>query len=128
MWFCVSWIVGIGISFIQPKNFYRLAHPSYLICVMLLILVLIVGHSALGGQRWIGIGGFKFQPSELVKMSVVLVLARWYAKASPEQETGFKELIIPFFITFIPALMVIIQPDLGTGTLTLLIFFPDHFL
>ena len=86
-------------------------------------MVLFVGHSALGGQRWIGIGGFKFQPSELVKMSVVLVLARWYAKASPEQETGFKELIIPFLITFVPAIMVIIQPDLGTGTLTLLIFF-----
>lgn len=123
MWFCLSWIIGIAVSFIQPKNFYRLAYPSYLICVLLLIMVLFVGHSALGGQRWIGIGGFKFQPSELVKMSVVLVLARWYAKASPEQETGFKELIIPFIITFIPAIMVIIQPDLGTGTLTLLIFF-----
>jgi len=123
MWFCLSWVIGIGVSFIQPKNFYRLAYPSYLLCVMLLIMVLFVGHSALGGQRWIGIAGMKFQPSELVKMSVVLVLARWYAKASPEQETGFKELIIPFLITFVPALMVIIQPDLGTGTLTLLIFF-----
>ena len=123
MWFCISWMVGIGVSFIQPKNFYRLAYPSYLLCVMLLITVLFVGHSALGGQRWISIAGMKFQPSELVKMSVILVLARWYAKASPEQETGFKELIIPFLITFIPALMVIIQPDLGTGTLTLLIFF-----
>ena len=123
MWFCISWMVGIGVSFIQPKNFYRLAYPSYLLCVMLLITVLFVGHSALGGQRWISIAGMKFQPSELVKMSVILVLARWYAKASPEQETGFKELIIPFIITFIPALMVIIQPDLGTGTLTLLIFF-----
>ena len=123
MWFCLSWIAGIVVSFIQPKNFYRMAYPSYFLCVILLIMVLFVGHSALGGQRWIGIGGFKFQPSELVKMSVVLVLARWYAKASPEQETGFKELIIPFLITFVPAIMVIIQPDLGTGTLTLLIFF-----
>lgn len=127
MWFCISWMVGIGISFIQPKNFYRLAYPSYLLCIMLLIMVLFVGHSALGGQRWIGIGGIKFQPSEIVKMSVVLVLARWYSKASPEQETGFKELIIPFLITFFPAIMVIIQPDLGTGTLTLLIFFTITF-
>ena len=123
LWFSVSWLVGIVISFIQPKNFYRLAYPSYFICIIFLIAVLFVGHSALGGQRWIGIGGFKFQPSELVKMSVILVLARWYSKASPEQETGFKELIIPFMITFILAVMVIIQPDLGTGTMTLLIFF-----
>ena len=123
LWFCLSWIVGIVVSFIQPKNFYRLAYPSYLLCLMLLVMVLFVGHSALGGQRWIGIAGIKFQPSEIVKMSVVLVLARWYSKASPEQETGLKELIIPFIITFIPAIMVIIQPDLGTGMLTLLIFF-----
>lgn len=123
IWFCLAWVVGVVVSFIQPKNFYRLAYPSYLLCIMLLIMVLFVGHSALGGQRWIGIAGMKFQPSELVKMSVVLVLARWYAKASPEQETGFKELIIPFIITFVPAIMVIIQPDLGTGMLTLLIFF-----
>ncbi|MBY0416418.1 MAG: rod shape-determining protein RodA [Bdellovibrionales bacterium] len=123
LWFCLAWLVGIVVSFIQPKNFYRLAYPSYLVCIVLLIMVLFVGHSALGGQRWIGIAGIKFQPSEVVKMSVVLVLARWYSKASPEQETGFKELIIPFLITFFPAIMVIIQPDLGTGMLTLLIFF-----
>lgn len=127
MWFCLSWLVGIGVSFIQPKNFYRLAYPSYLLCIMLLVMVLIVGHSALGGQRWINIAGIKFQPSEIVKMSVVLVLSRWYSKASPEQETGFKELIIPFLITFFPAIMVIIQPDLGTGMLTLFIFFTITF-
>ena len=91
VWFCLAWMIGIGVSFIQPKNFYRLAYPSYLLCVMLLVMVLFVGHSALGGQRWIGIAGIKFQPSELVKVSVVLVLARWYSKVSPEQETGFKE-------------------------------------
>lgn len=127
MWFIISWGVGIGISFIQPKNFYRLSYLSYIISLVLLVMVLFVGHSALGGQRWIGIAGMKFQPSEIVKMALVLVLARWYSKASPEQETGFKELIIPFIITFIPALMVIIQPDLGTGMLTLLIFFTITF-
>lgn len=123
LWFIVSWLVGIVVSFIQPKNFYRLAYPGYLISLVLLVMVLIVGHSALGGQRWIGFGPFKFQPSETVKIAMVLVLSRWYAKASPEQEIGFRELIIPFIITFIPAIMIIIQPDLGTGTLVLSIFF-----
>lgn len=123
MWFVISWAVGISVSFIQPKNLFRLAYPSYLVCLILLILVEVLGHTALGAQRWIGIGSFKFQPSEVVKMSMVLVLARWYSKASPEQETGFRQLIIPFIITFVPALLVIVQPDLGTGTLVLLIFF-----
>jgi rod shape determining protein RodA len=123
MWFIISWGVGIAVSFLQPKNLFRLAYPSYVVCLILLILVEVLGHTALGAQRWIGIGSFKFQPSEIVKMSMVLVLARWYSKASPEQETGFRQLIIPFIITFVPALLVIIQPDLGTGTLVLLIFF-----
>ena len=123
IWFILSWIIGIGVSFIQPKNFYRLAYPAYFISVILLIMVLVVGHSALGGQRWIGFGPIKFQPSEITKLAMVLVLSRWYSKASPEQEIGFREMIIPFIITFIPAIMIIIQPDLGTGVLVLLIFF-----
>ena len=123
VWFILSWIVGIGVSFIQPKNFYRLAYPAYFISVILLIMVLVVGHSALGGQRWIGFGPIKFQPSETTKLAMVLILSRWYSKASPEQEIGFREMIIPFIITFIPAIMIIIQPDLGTGMLVMLIFF-----
>lgn len=123
IWFFLSWVIGIVVSFIQPKNYFRLAYPGYLLSVVFLIMVLVVGHSALGGQRWIGFGPLKFQPSELTKIAMVLVLARWYSKASPDQEIGFRELIIPFIITVIPALMVIIQPDLGTGMLVLAIFF-----
>jgi rod shape determining protein RodA len=123
LWFVLSWVVGIVVSFIQPKNYFRLAYPSYLVSVILLIVVLVVGHSALGGQRWIGFGPVRFQPSEVTKIAMVFVLARWYSKASPDQEIGFRELIIPFIITIIPAMMIIIQPDLGTGMLVLIIFF-----
>ena len=122
IWFILSWAIGAVVSFIQPKNFYRLAYPAYLISVVLLMMVLVVGHSALGGQRWIGFGPIKFQPSEITKIAMVLVLSRWYSKSSPEQEIGFRELIIPFMMTFIPAMMIIIQPDLGTGMLVMLIF------
>lgn len=127
MWFGISWAVGVVISFIQPKNFFRLAYPGYLIMVAILILVLAIGHVGMGAQRWIGIGSFKFQPSEFMKLAAVLVLARWYSKSNPEQEIGFRELIIPGIIVFIPALLIIVQPDLGTGTLVLLIFFSMTF-
>ena len=123
IWFFLSWSVGVMVSFIQPKNFFRLAYPAYLGSIAFLIIVLIIGHSALGGQRWIGFGPLRFQPSEVAKISIVLVLARWFSKASPDQETGLRGMIIPFILTFIPALMIIIQPDLGTGMLVLLIFF-----
>lgn len=127
LWFFISWVIGAVISFIQPKNFFRLAYPSYIGMLILLAMVLVVGHSALGGQRWIGFGPVKFQPSEFAKIVMVLVLARWYSKASPEQEIGFRELIVPFVLTFIPALMTIIQPDLGTGSLVLAVFFGTTF-
>ncbi len=123
VWFFLSWLIGIVVSFIQPKNFFRLAYPGYIIILVLLAMVLVVGHSALGGQRWIGFGPVKFQPSEVTKIAMVLVLSRWYSKASPEQEIGFRELIVPFVMTFIPAIMIIIQPDLGTGMLVLIVFF-----
>ncbi len=127
LWFGVSWTIGFVISFIQPKNFFRLAYPGYLGMVAILILVLAVGHVGMGAQRWIGIGSFKFQPSEFAKLAMVLVLARWYSKASPEQDIGFRELIIPGIITMIPALLIIVQPDLGTGSLVLMIFFSMTF-
>lgn len=123
VWFFLSWLIGIGISFIQPKNFFRLAYIGYFLSVLLLVVVLVVGHSALGGQRWIALGPIKFQPSETTKIAVVLVLARWFSKANPELETGLKELVVPFLLAFIPALMIIIQPDLGTGMLVLITFF-----
>lgn len=122
VWFFLSWGIGIMVSFIQPKNFFRLAYPAYLGSIAFLIIVLIVGHSALGGQRWIGFGPIRFQPSEIAKIAVVLVLARWFSKASPDQETGFRGMIVPFILSIIPALMIIIQPDLGTGMLVILIF------
>lgn len=123
VWFLFSWAIGVGVSFIHPKNFYKLAYLAYFISVMLLAVVLVVGHSALGGQRWIGLGPIKFQPSETTKIAMVLLLSRWFSKANPEQETGLRELIIPFLFTFIPAIMIIIQPDLGTGMLVMIIFF-----
>jgi rod shape determining protein RodA len=123
LWFVISWAIGIVVSFIQPKNLFRLSYLGYFISVFLLIVVLVVGHSALGGQRWIDLGPIKFQPSETTKIAVVLVLARWFSKVSPEQETGLRELIIPFLLAFVPALMIIVQPDLGTGMLVLITFF-----
>jgi rod shape determining protein RodA len=123
MWFAISWAIGGVISFIHPKNFFRLAYVAYFVSVILLVVVLVVGHSALGGQRWIGFGPIKFQPSETTKIAIVLVLARWFSKAAPEQETGLREMIIPFLLTFIPAIMIIIQPDLGTGMLVMIVFF-----
>lgn len=127
LWYFLSIIVGIGFSFIQPKNLFKVAWLIYLLNVVVLVLVLVVGHTGMGATRWIGVGPLKVQPSEFTKLTMVMVLARWYSKADPEQEIGFRQLVLPLMIVFIPAILIIIQPDLGTGLLVLLIFFAITF-
>lgn len=121
-WYFVSLLIGVIISFIQPKNFFRFSWLIYGVNIFLLVLVLILGHKGMGAQRWLIIGPIRIQPSEFMKLSSILVLARWYAKKDPDKELGFKQLIIPFLIAFIPTLLIVVEPDLGTGLLILLIF------
>jgi len=122
LWFCLSLTVGIVISFINPKTFFRYSYPFYIFNIILLILVLVVGTKALGAQRWIIVGPIRIQPSEIMKIALVLALGRWYAKTDPERSLNLKSLLIPATIAFVPAVLVIIEPDLGTGLLLILIF------
>lgn len=78
----------------------------------LLAFVLLVGHSAHGAQRWIGIGGIAIQPSELAKISLIIMLADLLVKKTPNT---MKELLPVFFHFIIPALLIFRQPDLGTA-------------
>lgn len=126
-WYALSLAVGFGISFVQPKNYFRFAWFVYAFNVFLLVLVLFLGHKGMGARRWLLLGPVRIQPSELMKLSVIFVLARWFRKHSPDQEMGIKELIVPFIIAFIPTLLIVLEPDLGTGLLVLLIFFTMAF-
>jgi rod shape determining protein RodA len=121
-WYVLSFVIGLGVSLFSPKFFYRYSYAIYFFNLVLLVLVLILGHEGMGAQRWLVIGPFRFQPSEMMKISAVLALARWFSKHNVDQELGMKELIIPFIIAFIPTLLIVLEPDLGTGLLILLIF------
>jgi len=121
-WYALSLILGFGISFINPKTFFRYSYFFYIFNVILLALVLVLGHKGMGAQRWILLGPIRLQPSEITKIAVVLVLARWFSKHSADRELGFKELIVPAIIVMIPTILIILEPDLGTGLLVILIF------
>ena len=127
MWFSLSIVVGIVVSFIHPKNYYRFSWAFYLFNVFLLILVLIVGKKGMGAQRWLVLGPVRFQPSEMMKIALIFALARWYSNRSPDRPLDLKSIISPSIIAFIPAILVIVEPDLGTGLLLLLIFFTITF-
>ena len=122
-YFFISLIIGIAVSFIQPKTFLRFSYLIYGINIFLLVVVLFLGDKGMGARRWLSLGPFRIQPSEIMKISVILILGRYFSKKVTGDEIGLKELIIPFILTFIPALLIIIEPDLGTGLMIFLIFF-----
>lgn len=121
LWFGLSIMVGVAVSFFQTKTFYRYSYALYFINILLLLFVLILGKKSMGAQRWLDLGPFHFQPSELMKITIVLALGRFFAKNYPDNEMGLKELFIPIVMTGIPALLIIVQPDLGTGMLLILV-------
>jgi rod shape determining protein RodA len=121
-WYFIASAVAIGISFLNPKTFERFAYVGYIGTLFLVFLVLLMGKVGMGAQRWLVLGPIRMQPSEFMKMGLVLAMARFFTKVNPERPLGFKELIIPGIIVMVPAVMVIVQPDLGTGMLLLFIF------
>jgi rod shape determining protein RodA len=122
IWFTISVTVAIIISFLNPKTFERFSYFAYVLTLFLVFLVMLMGKSGMGAQRWLVLGPIRMQPSEFMKMGLVLALSRFFTRVNPERELGFKELILPGIIVMIPSIMVILQPDLGTGMLLLFIF------
>ena len=123
----LSWMaIGIALLYIVVKVSYQkfidLAYVIYGINIVLLMLVLVLGHVRLGAQRWFVIGGFAFQPSEFIKLSLMLVLAN-YVGSRKGQMSGLGNLAAPCLLLFIPFVLVLMQPDLGTALLLLPIFF-----
>lgn len=122
MWFFIAVVVAIITSLIPAKNWFRLSYVIYALNIILLILVLIMGKKGMGAQRWLVFGGFRIQPSELMKLALVFALSRYFCRVNPDKKLDLKGLIPPFIITIIPAVLIIMQPDLGTGLILLLIF------
>ncbi|MDA8792796.1 rod shape-determining protein RodA [Bacteriovoracaceae bacterium] len=120
--FSVGCGLAFGISFIDSKTMFRFSYIFYIFNILLLMLVLVLGQKGMGAQRWLVFGPIRFQPSELMKLSLVMALARYYSRNNPEKIMEIKDLIIPGILTLIPTILIVIQPDLGTGLLLILIF------
>jgi rod shape determining protein RodA len=106
------------ITFIHPKFFYKLTLISFLLGLLSLVFVKFFGVGSV--QRWITIGGLNVQPSELMKFALILMLAKYFDQLSKINFDRLFSYVIPIIYIIIPGLIVISQPDLGTG-LTLII-------
>ncbi len=113
--FFVFMVGMIVIALIDIRIWYRLAYPFYFTCLFLLLVVDITGHIGMGAQRWIKIGFIQIQPSELMKIAVVMALAKYFHSAAPEDMKSLRFLAIGLAFLIAPFVLVATQPDLGTS-------------
>jgi rod shape determining protein RodA len=113
------WLVfALGAAWVAASLHYRahdsLAYPLYGLSLVLLILVLAIGTSAFGAQRWLDVGPVRFQPSEIAKIATVFVLAR--RLSHPQLDLSrFRHWFPPLLIVLVPFALVAKEPDLGTS-------------
>lgn len=117
--FAIYFPVCLLIAFVNVRFFYQGSIIFYLFSILLLVLVAVVGKKAMGATRWIDLGLFRIQPSELAKISVVLVLAKYFHQADIEKIRTIRGIILPAILLLVPAALVVKQPDLGTGMIIL---------
>jgi rod shape determining protein RodA len=126
--FGVGLALLIGVALIDIRVWYRLAYLVYAVALLLLIWVEIAGRIGMGAQRWLDLGVFQLQPSEVMKIGIVLVLARYF-HALPAEEVGrLHKLIWPTLLALAPAALVVKQPDLGSALLLLSVTAAIYFL
>nr|WP_202116718.1 rod shape-determining protein RodA [Glaesserella parasuis] len=111
--------LGFGVMFVMamfPPRFYEKVSPYlYVVCIILLILVDVAGEISKGAQRWLNLGFIRFQPSEIAKLSVPLMVASYLGNRS--LPPNLRDTSIALAIIIAPTLLVAIQPDLGTSIL-----------
>jgi len=118
----LSWMAGgaalaLGIGLFDYRRFMRGAYVFYALVILLLIAVFVKGRVVMGARRWIAIGPMNLQPSELAKIAVALALARWFHMDAGKRKDGYGllSLVVPAFLTLLPAVLILKQPDLGTA-------------
>lgn len=115
--------LGFGVmlvmAFMDVRIFLRYAYLFYFGVLALLVIVEIGGHVGMGAQRWINLGFIRLQPSELMKIALVLALARYFNSVSLQHIESVKGLIFPAMLVVVPVVLVLIQPDLGTALMLL---------
>ena len=116
MYWAVGLLLFFGMSLVPLRVFALSAWPFYLLSLLCLALVPVIGSVHMGARRWLDLGVVSFQPSEMIKWALMLVLAHWFASREPDSLKNFG---VAVMLAGVPAALIVIQPDLGT-TLVLL--------
>ena len=115
--FSVFFVLMIFLSFIRLKFFHSISYFLYFIVLLLLFYASVYGITVSGSQRWINLYFINLQPSELMKIVIILCFAKFYHRMQIDNVNSFRNLIVPIIILIMPMFLVISQPDLGTTIL-----------
>ena len=117
--FLVFFIFFLAISFVNISFWNRFSFVIFLSFILLLLAVKLFGLQSQGSRRWINLFVFVLQPSELMKIGIILFLANYYHRTSSNDINKIKYLLVPVVAIFVPFTLVVTQPDLGTALLIL---------
>jgi rod shape determining protein RodA len=109
----------IVVALIDIRFWFRLAYPIYVVAVLMLVAVDIMGATRMGAERWIDLGFIQLQPSEVMKVALILALARYFHGVAPEDIGRPTMMVVPILMAAVPAALVLVQPDLGTAAMLL---------
>jgi len=115
--FCLGLALLFAVAVSDIRWWLKAAYPLYLVALILLALVMVIGVESGGAKRWLGYGELTFQPSEMMKIALVLALARYYQWLPLEKVSWPHALLIPLAMIGAPVLLALAQPDLGTAML-----------
>ena len=122
-WLLIGLAAMVTIAFVEYRFYSDFAYIVYAIALVLLLIVLAYGMITSGAQRWVKIGPLSFQPSEFVKISFILALAKFFHRPADRKGYSLKQLPFPFLLLLMPMALILKQPDLGTAIILLLVFF-----
>src|ERR1700676_1508801 len=117
--FAIALVPMIAAGLIDVRYWFRSAYWIYGGSLLLIIAVDLLGTAGLGAQRWIDLGFIQLQPSEIMKIALVLALARYFHSLSAEDSGRLGRLVVPALMVVVPAALVLKQPDLGTAMMLL---------
>ncbi len=119
IFFAIFFPIMLLIAVLDIKFWLKSAYFYYMVALVLIIAVDIMGHSAMGATRWFRVGGLALQPSEIMKVCLVLALAKYFYQINAADIGKTKYAIVPILMIIVPAFFIFDQPDLGTATIVL---------
>ncbi len=111
----LGFVVFFVAAFTNIKTWVKSAYAFYIVALIMIVMVTFFGHTGMGAQRWLNLGIIHVQPSELIKIALVMALARYFAWLNSVELSQIKNYVVPACMLLVPFMLIVLQPDLGTA-------------